>query len=420
MGKVFVSYRRSDSEGHAGRLFRDLRDRFGAERVLIDVVGMAKGRDFRRTIERRLEESSVLIAVIGRTWVTVQDVDGSRRLDNQNDLVRLETATALRKDMPVIPVLVAGAQMPRPQDLPEDLRDLAFRDGVELTHARWDTDVQHLISALEPIVLEGGLRTARIPDSIRRGLVPVLAGTAVISGGGWAALEVWRTYDEERRRRSEAEARAAEERVRNGRAAEELAAREKAAQVRAAQELAAREIAAKEQAAKEKSVQDRAIEDKLAAERAAADRASNEKARTDAAAAERARADLAQATTLSLARVETAKLDSTASQMRNVQEFQLEVIIVVGHTDSTPDDATSQRASVRRADAVKAYLVSSAVIEKNRVYTVGKGKKMPIASNATAAGRAQNNRAEVEVVGTGAGDGGVRKKWTMSTIVYFR
>ncbi len=91
-----------------------------------------------------------------------------------------------------------------------------------------------------------------------------------------------------------------------------------------------------------------------------------------------------------------AKLDDLTSKL---QGMNLEVIIAVGHTDSIGTDAYNQKLSVRRAEAVKAYLVSKG-IEANRVYTEGKGKKQPVASNKTAAGRAKNRRVEIEVVGT--------------------
>jgi len=91
-----------------------------------------------------------------------------------------------------------------------------------------------------------------------------------------------------------------------------------------------------------------------------------------------------------------AKLDELVNQIRGIN---LEVVIAVGHTDSIGSEAYNQRLSVRRAEAVKAYLVSKG-IEANRIYTEGKGEKQPIADNKTAAGRAKNRRVEVEVVGT--------------------
>lgn len=91
-----------------------------------------------------------------------------------------------------------------------------------------------------------------------------------------------------------------------------------------------------------------------------------------------------------------AKLDDLVSK---VKDINLEVIIAVGHTDSVGSDAYNQKLSVRRSEAVKAYLVSKG-IEKNRVYTEGKGEKQPVADNKTAEGRAKNRRVEIEVVGT--------------------
>ena len=93
-----------------------------------------------------------------------------------------------------------------------------------------------------------------------------------------------------------------------------------------------------------------------------------------------------------------AKLDDLASKVKGIN---LEVVIAVGHTDSVGSDAYNQKLSVRRAEAVKAYLVSKG-IEKNRVYTEGKGEKQPIADNKTQEGRAKNRRVEIEVVGTRA------------------
>ena len=91
-----------------------------------------------------------------------------------------------------------------------------------------------------------------------------------------------------------------------------------------------------------------------------------------------------------------AKLDDLTSKIKGIN---LEVIIAVGHTDSVGSDAYNQRLSVRRSEAVKAYLVSKG-IEKNRVYTEGKGEKQPVADNKTDSGRAKNRRVEIEVVGT--------------------
>jgi len=152
MRAIFISYRRSDAEGQAGRLFDDLKQHFGEDAVFMDVAGLEAGRDFRRAIDDNVASCGVLLAVIGKQWLSATDEHGSRRLDDPMDFVRLETASALKRDIPVVPVLVQGAAMPRSEELPDSLKDLSYRNCVELTHARWDSDVQVLIKSLRPFV----------------------------------------------------------------------------------------------------------------------------------------------------------------------------------------------------------------------------------------------------------------------------
>jgi hypothetical protein len=147
---VFVSYRRKDSEGESGRLFDDLSSQFGSESVFMDVSAIEPGRDFRKAIDQSVTTCSVLLAIIGQEWLDLKDAAGRRRLEDPNDFVRLEIASALRRDIPLIPVLVRGAKMPEPDRLPPDLKELVYRNAVELTHARWKSDVQLLIRALCP------------------------------------------------------------------------------------------------------------------------------------------------------------------------------------------------------------------------------------------------------------------------------
>lgn len=148
MRAIFISYRRDDSEGQTGRLFDDLESAFGRDAVFMDVTAVEPGRDFRRAIDEHVASCGVLLCVIGRHWLTLNDDAGRRRLDDPGDFVRLETASALRRDIPVVPVLVHGATMPSVDDLPADLRELAFRNAFTLTHTHWDSDVEMLIAAL--------------------------------------------------------------------------------------------------------------------------------------------------------------------------------------------------------------------------------------------------------------------------------
>ena len=118
-----------DAEGQAGRLFDDLTQHFGDDAVFMDVAAIEPGRDFRRAIDEQVASCGVLLAIIGKSWLTANDELGARRLDDQMDFVRLETASALKRDIPVVPVLVHAARMPRAEDLREELKGLPFATG---------------------------------------------------------------------------------------------------------------------------------------------------------------------------------------------------------------------------------------------------------------------------------------------------
>src|SRR3984885_14398804 len=118
----------------------------------MDVAGIEAGRDFRKAIEESVANCGVLLVIIGPSWLAAKNEAGVRRLDDPADFVREEVAAALRRDIPVIPVLVRGAEMPRVEQLPETLTDLAYRNCVELTHARWKSDVQLLIEPLRRLI----------------------------------------------------------------------------------------------------------------------------------------------------------------------------------------------------------------------------------------------------------------------------
>lgn len=149
---IFISYRRDDSEGEAGRLYDDLVHAYGDSAVFMDVSGIAPGIDFRKAIDDNVSGCGVFLAIIGPQWATINGSDGKRRLDDDNDFVRLEIASALARNIAVIPVLVHEARMPHPEHLPDNIKDLAYRNSVEISHARWNSDVQLLIDALKQYV----------------------------------------------------------------------------------------------------------------------------------------------------------------------------------------------------------------------------------------------------------------------------
>ena len=148
MGGIFISYRRGDSEGQARALSLELANYIGDKAVFMDVDSIALGRDFRQSLHDSLESCDAFLALIGPSWLDSKDAAGKRRLDDPTDFVRQEIATALKRNIPVTPVLLQDAQMPAEQSLPDDLKDLAFRNGFELSHARWRSDVRELVQRL--------------------------------------------------------------------------------------------------------------------------------------------------------------------------------------------------------------------------------------------------------------------------------
>jgi hypothetical protein len=149
MDIVFISYRREDSEGFACSLFQSLVGRFGKDHVFMDVEAIGLGMDFVDPIDSSLADCGALLVLIGKEWVGCTDEQGRRRLEKEDDLVRTELAKAIERNVRVIPILVKGAQMPKADELPEELRSLTRRQALELRHERWDHDVDHLATALE-------------------------------------------------------------------------------------------------------------------------------------------------------------------------------------------------------------------------------------------------------------------------------
>ena len=152
MGNIFISYRRDDSAGHSGRLFDKLREHFGKDRVFMDISGIEPGVDFVEAIDKAVGSSDAFIVVIGKQWLSATDAGGRRRLDNPEDFIRLEIATALRRNIRIIPVLVQGATAPSSGDLPEDLKKLSRLHAHEISDSRWDFDVGTLIQTLEKVL----------------------------------------------------------------------------------------------------------------------------------------------------------------------------------------------------------------------------------------------------------------------------
>jgi hypothetical protein len=148
MTAIFISYRREDSEGYVGRLYDQLLHYFDEREIFLDIKTIRPGEDFTKAIERMGGTCDALIAVIGAKWLEIQDEKGNRRLHNLNDYVRYEIASALARNILVIPVLVARARMPSESELPYDLRELSKRNAIELSHDRFSFDVERIAHAI--------------------------------------------------------------------------------------------------------------------------------------------------------------------------------------------------------------------------------------------------------------------------------
>lgn len=152
--RIVISYRREDSAGHAGHLYADLRRQFD---TFMDIDNIPAGSDFAEVIHEAIAGCDVMIVLIGAGWLTTTDEKGRQRLRKANDFVRLEVEAALASAITVLPVLVQGAEMPSPEDLPPSLRPLAGRNAFEISDRRWDADVRDLVVALGDIVARKGL-----------------------------------------------------------------------------------------------------------------------------------------------------------------------------------------------------------------------------------------------------------------------
>jgi hypothetical protein len=186
MVRVFLSYRRGDAGGYAGRLTDALRQRLGPKSVFQDVAAISPGQDYTVAIDRALADSDAALVVIGPGWLTASTPHGTRRLTEADDYVRLELARALGRDIRVIPVLVGGARLPEAAELPDDLQGLAQRQAVVLHDETWHHDVDGLVRSLrgEPAVPANGRRRWLVAGTALIALLALGAGAWWLWGPG--------------------------------------------------------------------------------------------------------------------------------------------------------------------------------------------------------------------------------------------
>jgi TIR domain len=174
MTKVFICYRREDSGGYAGRIQDQLTQALGSDVLFMDVDAIPLGANFVTVLHDEVAKCDVLLAVIGRNWIDAHDEHGNRRLENPNDFVRVEIGAALQRNIPVIPILVDGARIPDVRELPKELEELSFRNGIDVRLASFHNDVSRLIQ---------GLKTQLNIDIKRRQEIGSLVFFCAIGGG---------------------------------------------------------------------------------------------------------------------------------------------------------------------------------------------------------------------------------------------
>jgi hypothetical protein len=181
VASIFISYRREDAAGHAGRLCDRLTARFGADRVFMDIQDISPGQNFATSIEDTIATCDCVIALIGPHWLE----SIRQRASSGNDYLRREIGAGLRRKMAVIPVLVGDARMPAAADLPADLAELSFLNAIEIRDESFDRDVVELET-----FLANQLRVGKTPASATSGwsprrlmiAVPIVLLAAAIGG----------------------------------------------------------------------------------------------------------------------------------------------------------------------------------------------------------------------------------------------
>ena len=185
VSRIFLSYRRDDGAGFAGRLADDLEEEFGKGSVFRDVDDIRPGEDFIQAIEAQLREVGVVLVMIGPRWLAA-GAGGRRRLDEPGDFVRQEIQAALASGKPIIPLLVGGAMMPPKGELPDTISSLARRQAVVLSDENWRSDVERLVVSLRPLLPDRG------GAPVKRRWILGLAGAVVGLVGIGGVIQLWR------------------------------------------------------------------------------------------------------------------------------------------------------------------------------------------------------------------------------------
>lgn len=169
-GAIFISYRRSDSSTESGRVYDKLVEAFGPDRVFKDVYNIPPGYDFVTYLEEAVAQCDVLMPLIGPSWLNAADAQGHRRLDDPNDFVRIEIASALSGNTLVVPTLLNGTMMPNEAALPDNLKALTRRNAVSVRQdPDFHPDMDRLIVNLEAYFESQGIPAGRSQTTVPAG-----------------------------------------------------------------------------------------------------------------------------------------------------------------------------------------------------------------------------------------------------------
>lgn len=157
MPNIFISYRREETAYVAATIAEKLVNRLGKNSVFLDIDNIPMGVDFRKHLGNAISRADLVLVLIGQSWLSCTNEDGTRRLDSSADFVRIEIEAALKRGIPIVPILLGNARMPRPEDLPESMSAFAFRNATELRPGKdFLTQLQRLVEACEKFGIKKG------------------------------------------------------------------------------------------------------------------------------------------------------------------------------------------------------------------------------------------------------------------------
>jgi hypothetical protein len=152
MAKVFISYRRGDTQSFVRRLHKELSSVFPDEGVFLDEGGIDAGNDYVEVLRKEIKNAYVFLPVIGKKWLKAHGDDGKPRIHEKDDVLRHEIALALKEEITIIPILFQNARMPTESDLPLEIRELARFQGVHIGHSSFDDDIQDILNSVDDVL----------------------------------------------------------------------------------------------------------------------------------------------------------------------------------------------------------------------------------------------------------------------------